>query len=151
MDIMTISSLAGLGAVPSTVSTYGDALTYLDSLTTRIETAIGKADAANTARLVSTNGYNGIVSQHIAISQELDGLRSAFGAQGHGVVLSGSDAGRLVTLDSEVNAFEASVAAAVAKSGTWIFVGLGAIVATGLVIWATSKLPTYARKRRRRR
>ena len=150
MDIMTISSLAGLGIVPGTILTYGDALLYLDTLASRIQTAITSADAANAARRVSPSGYNSITSQHAAISLELDQLRSRLGTQGHGIAMSAADAGVLSTLDAEVTAFEASVAA-VQKSGTWIFVGLAAVAATGLVIWATSKLPSYARKRRRRR
>lgn len=151
MEIMTISSLAGLGAVPGTVLTYGDALAYLNALSGQVDTAAAKLNAANTARKITPTAFNTLVDVQARVGTELAAAGQTFGAQGHGVTLSAVDNVTLATLDAEVSAFVAGVDAGVQSAGTWIWIGLAAVATTGLIMWATGKLPSYARKKRRRR
>lgn len=151
MDIQTISSLAGLRAVPATIVTYGDALAFIDTLSAAIDAAAVKLNAANTSRRITTSSFNTLVDTQRQTGDAVTALASSFGAQSHGATMSPADASLLQTLEAQVRAFTAGVDAGVGGAAKWVWIGLGAIGVAGAIAWAASKLPSYGRKRRRRR
>ena len=155
---MTISSLAGLGAVPGTVRTYGDALVYLvDGPGPTLNAAVLDAqDALQTAAGTGQIGqavYGNLINVAASLGQKIGALYSTFAAQGHGIVMSGADAMKLSSLESDVTSFVSSAHSGITGLSTkgWIGVGVGFLGALGLFLWATNKLPFYGRRGKRRR
>jgi hypothetical protein len=158
MDIMTISSLAGLGAVPGTVRTYGDALVYLvdgpgPTLNAAVLDAQDALQNAASAGQIGQAVYGNLIGTAASLGQKIGALYSQFAAQGHGVVMSGSDAMKLSSLESDITSFASSTHSSIRGLSTkgWIGIGLGFAGALGLLLWATNKLPFYGRRKRRRR
>lgn len=158
MDIMTISSLAGLGAVPGSVRTYADARTYLGSagqgggvtLYDTLATLGGQIDAEFSNGLISSSVYQSLLSQYQALDQRVTALYSAF--SGKSGALETDDATSLSALDTDIETFGKNVIGA--KSGTAlkiVLIGLAGLGAAGLVVWAVNKMPSYVHKRRKRR
>lgn len=150
MEIQTISSLAGLRAVPAAITTYGAALTYIDTLATTLNAAGAQLSTANAARRIASSSFNKLVATQADTSAFLGQLQGAFGAQSHGATLSTADAHSLADLELQVQAFVAGVTAGISGSAKWVWIGLGAVGVAGALAWAAGWLPSYGRKRRRR-
>lgn len=160
MDIMTISSLAGLGRVPSTVRTYGDAIAYLGSsgatggatLYDALAVAGARVDTALAQSQISQGTWGTLNSAYQALDVRLTTLYSRFSDKPHGDVLSSDDAATMSQLDADVESFANDVLSAQrGKALKVVGIVLGGAAAAGLLIWATNFLPSYGRRSKRRR
>lgn len=168
MEMMTISSLSGIGLIPLeaggsrmplayiaglpgtglpvAITTYADAISYIDG-------EIGNVLSSINSKLVATNTApaRDLLNQWSAIQAKSNTLAQDF--SGKSGLMTQADKQMLLDLDSMVRGLD-SASSNLSQRPLWVGIAIAALglaAAGGAVVWLTRNLPSYARKRRRRR